>query len=382
MKFDINEFLKNLEFLVNTESASRDLEGLEKIGEYFANEYRGLNFFVKKIDLATGPCLIIKNNPEEDNDLLFVGHMDTVFPKGTTEDWPFSINEKEKKAFGPGVIDMKASLLLMVDLIKNLDEDTRNNINFCIILNPDEEISSVESKKYIIEEAKKSKFAFVFEPSRINGDMVYERKGLAKYEFTFKGKPAHAGIDPENGRSAITALAQAVVELDKLNDYAKGRSVNVGLIKGGSSANVVAENAEAVVDLRYVNDDQKNELEEKLSELKEDLGKKDILFTYKLVGNRPPMNASKASLRLIDLFNDLALKEGINLSWTKTGGGSDGNFTQYYGAATIDGIGPVGGYSHSKREFLEYDTVEKRLIILTKLIEEMYKEEYFRGQDK
>lgn len=371
MDFNLEKFLKDLELLVNIESGSRDIEGITKIADFFEPKFKELGFITERIELETGPLLIMKSNNSNTNNILMAGHMDTVFPRGTTAEWSFSIDENEKKVFGPGVADMKSGLLIMYEVIKNLDREFLDNYNICVIMNPDEEISSIESKKYIIEESKKSNNAFIFEASRDSGAMVNQRKGLAKYLIKFKGRAAHAGVDPDKGRSAIVALSKTICEIDKLVNLEEGRNLNFGLISGGTGANVVAEFAETQLDLRYVSDEQIEEVEAKLNEEIEKHKLSDVEMTVEKIGERPPLNPSEKSMELVNLFNEVAKSEGIELTWVSTGGGSDGNFTSYYGAATIDAIGAQGGLGHSRDEYLKYDTIEGRVVILTKLIKEM-----------
>lgn len=371
MDFNLEKFLKDLELLVNIESGSRDIEGITKIADFFEPKFKELGFITERIELETGPLLIMKSNNSNTNNILMAGHMDTVFPRGTTAEWSFSIDENEKKVFGPGVADMKSGLLIMYEVIKNLDREFLDNHNICVIMNPDEEISSIESKKYIIEESKKSNNAFIFEASRDSGAMVNQRKGLAKYLIKFKGRAAHAGVDPDKGRSAIVALSKTICEIDKLVNLEEGRNLNFGLISGGTGANVVAEFAETQLDLRYVSDEQIEEVEAKLNEEIEKHKLSDVEMTVEKIGERPPLNPSEKSMELVNLFNEVAKSEGIELTWVSTGGGSDGNFTSYYGAATIDAIGAQGGLGHSRDEYLKYDTIEGRVVILTKLIKEM-----------
>ena len=369
-KFDLEKFLVELEKLCNIESGSRDVEGISKIADYFFDLYSNKGLYVNRHELKTGPCLEIKTKDIEDIDILMIGHMDTVFPKGTLAEWPYS--RDEKRVYGPGVVDMKSGLLLMNEILEKLGDDFIRGINICILMNPDEEISSIESKKLIIEKSKKSKYAFIMEPSRINGAMVKQRKGLSKYLVKFKGRPAHAGVDPENGRSAGLALAKVMLEMDKLVDLKNGLSLSFGLISGGSASNVIPEFAEGQLAIRFVEMSQLDNIKERLSELKEELKKDDIEMNIEIIGERPPSNPNSVVLELIDLFNKVAKEtEDIDLEWVSTGGVSDGNFTNYYGVPTLDAIGVIGGKAHSREEYLDVESIEPRINIITRLIETM-----------
>lgn len=372
--FSLERYLKDLEHIVNIDSGSWDIEGITQVAKFFAEKFEDLGMDVKVHDLEeVGPCLEIRNHPEDDNiDILFTGHMDTVFPKGTVSEWSFS--QEGNRAYGPGVIDMKSGLLTIYEIMRLMDSDLRDSINFCIIMNPDEEISSRKSKEIISERAKTSKYAFIMEPARVDGSLVKERKGLAQYTIDFTGKVAHAGVDPENGRSAILALARFILEMDKLVDYDKGISLNPGIIEGGTVANTVAEHATVKLDLRYVEGDQIDVVEDELKRLVEMEKGNDIVVDITRTGHRPPMNPSEKSLELVDLYSRVGESLGLKLNWVKTGGGSDGNFAAFEGAATIDALGPVGGKAHSKGEYLEIDTIEPRLELLMNVIKAMKEE--------
>lgn len=369
MGFNLDVFLDELKYLVNTESGSMDIEGLNKMADFFEKKFKELDFIVDRIELSTGPCLKMCSNDSDMIDILMIGHMDTVFKKGITEEWSFSMDDE--KAYGPGVSDMKAGLLQMYEICKVLGPEFLKKHNICVIMNPDEEISSAESKNVIIEETKKAKNAFIFESSRLNGALVKQRKGLVKYILKFTGVAAHSGVDPENGRSAVNALAKTIVNMLDLVNLDDGRNLNFGTLKGGTVANVVAEHAEAHLDLRYERDDQIEEVEKRLDEMVKMAEEAEVKMEIIKTGARPPLNPTEKSMALIELFNEVAAKEGETLEWVATGGGSDGNFTSYYGTPTIDAVSAPGAGGHSTREYLEITKIEGRVKLLTKLIQTM-----------
>lgn len=366
--FDLNKYLKELETIVNIDSGSKDPEGVEKIALFFKTKYDELGFKTKLhyLDESVGPCLEIKNNDSENIDILMIGHMDTVFPKGTVAQRPY--RKEGNLAYGPGVIDMKASLLSIFYAMEELKEEIEGKSSICIIYNSDEEISSRYSRQLIEERAKKSKYALILEPARSNGALVYERKGLSKYEISFKGKSAHAGVDPENGVSAINELAYWVRELHALNNYKVGTSVNVGVIEGGTQANVVAESARLEVDLRFRDMSELQKIKDRIDYLIENPATEGIQVDVKEIGHRPPMNPSEKTKELYEIINRIGERLNIEIKWASTGGGSDANFTAALGVPSIDGLGPVGGGGHGVNEYLEVDTVEPRLKLLIEII--------------
>lgn len=251
LNFDLNEYLNELEKLVNIDSGSRVPGGPDQIADYFEGKYTSLGLQVRRIrtDGANGPILEIRNRPETPRmDVLLMGHMDTVFPEGEAEHRPFRM--ENGTAYGPGVADMKAGLLSTYYLAKNLVEQ-QADLSFGVCLNSDEEISSLYSQGRIQELAAISDVCVVMEPGRKNGAYVSERKGLARFHFEVHGVSAHAGIAPQDGASAINELAYITLQMEALNHYEIGTSVNVGKISGGTSANVVCDYAEAMVDVRF-----------------------------------------------------------------------------------------------------------------------------------
>lgn len=376
--FELDKYMEDLKYLVNIDSGSRYLPGLNKIADYFTKEFEELGFNVKRHELEeAGPLLEIRNFPEEKEvDALFIGHMDTVFAYGTVDDWRFSTDEK--KAYGPGVVDMKSGLLAIREIMKNIDKETLENVKFCILMNPDEEISSYKSKTMIKEIAQDTKFGFIMEPARVGGELVKQRKGLAKYEFQFFGRAAHSGVDPENGRNANLELARFMIELDKLVDLSAGLNLNMGTIEGGTVANVVSEHAKGVLDIRYEEAEQIANVLEEFEKLKKDALNRDIKVEIKQLGERPPMMPTEKTMELIDFYNKVAKDKGVDLEWVATGGGSDGNFLAFEGVTTIDALGVVGGGGHSRREYMEIDSVEERIGLMVSLMNEMYKEGKFK----
>lgn len=239
MGFDRNQYLRELETIVNIDSGSRNPAGTREVAAFLEEKYRQQGFLTELVSVGpeVGPVLVATNAPDEPIDLLFIGHTDTVFLDGEASRRPFKI--EGERLYGPGVYDMKGCSLLTAYLLENLPEELKGNLNICVIHNPDEEISSFYSREVIIEKAKTAKFAFVMEPSSADGSMIKERKGIEKLKIHFKGRPSHAGDAPQEGRSAINELAHWIVRMNTLIDYDAGVSVNAGTIQGGSVPNVV-----------------------------------------------------------------------------------------------------------------------------------------------
>ncbi len=362
--FNFDEYLKKVEDIVNIDSGSRMPEGTNAVADYMEAQYRELGLSVVRHVTSTevGPCLEIRNRPEEERiNILLVGHMDTVFPAGTVAKRPYK--REGNRAYGPGVIDMKSGLISILYLVKEMLENNLD-ISFCVAMNSDEEISSNHSKEWLKELARKSDYAIVMEPGRKNGEYVNGRKGLARFHVEFKGIPAHAGIAPQDGASAIHEMARLIQEIIKLINYEKGTSVNVGLANGGTSANVVSEYADCMIDTRFDDISEYEKIDAELKRLSENPQNPRVAVTYKREGFRPPMNMTKQTEKLAKWMEEEGVKAGVDVKWVRTGGVSDANFISFEGCPVVDGAGPAGEGSHSANEILQLDTVENRLELL------------------
>ncbi|HKL13657.1 MAG TPA: M20/M25/M40 family metallo-hydrolase, partial [Halanaerobiales bacterium] len=219
MNFNLENYLLDLEKIVNIDSGSEYIQGVNQVAQFFKPKLEKLNYQVKThyTNSDTGVSLEVTNK-KAPYDIMLIGHMDTVFPEETTDKRPFKI--ENGCAYGPGVIDMKSGLLLIYYLLKELKEaQDIQEPSLCAIFNGDEEIGSKNSRALIKEKAKDAKIALVLEPARKNGECVLARKGISGYNLKFKGRAAHAGVEPQKGASTVVELANWILELDKLNDY-------------------------------------------------------------------------------------------------------------------------------------------------------------------
>lgn len=365
------EMLQLLEKLVNIDSGSYVKHGIDSIGEILKGEYEKLGFEVQvHPQQEYGNNISIKHPEATDPKIIIVAHMDTVFPDGTAKQRTFS--RDEKRAYGPGVIDMKASQVAALYAMKALieaDEDAYKNVQ--IVLNSDEEIGSPSSRVLIEEKAKGKKYALIMEPGRADGSVVSERKGGGQYSIRITGKGAHAGIEPQKGRSAIEELARKIIKLHGITNYDEGVTVNVGLIDGGTSVNTVSPIAEGHIDVRVVTTEQAQTTAKAIEEI---CSTPDVEGTsIELSGGigRPPMFPNDKSRELLEVVKEVGTTLGVEIKDTKTGGGSDGNFTQAMGVATLDGLGPVGGNAHSDQEYIEINTFVERTLVLIETMKKL-----------
>ncbi|ATG17355.1 carboxypeptidase [Providencia alcalifaciens] len=353
------EMLNLLKQVVNIESGSYDKEGVDNHAAFWCERYQSMGFEVEVI-----PNEKLGNNyriyyPTTTPEILILLHLDTVFPKGTVAERPFSI--EGDRAYGPGVIDMKGSHVMVHQVIKQLyaTQDERYK-KIEVLLNCDEEIGSISSRTVIEQCAKGKRYALVMEPARANGAIVSARRGVGTYVLTIQGKASHSGIAPEAGISAIQELAYKIQSLHALSQHDKGLSVNVGLISGGTSVNTVAPNARAEIDVRISSEQQGVEIDKKVREVCSQPVLEGIQLSLTGGINRPPMAKTVESVELIDIIKQEANKLAITLEDVSTGGGSDASFTAGVGTPTVDGLGPIGGYQHSDKEYLEIPSLTER----------------------
>ncbi|MGG0718597.1 M20 family metallopeptidase [Robertmurraya massiliosenegalensis] len=365
------EMIELLETLVNIDSGSYFKEGIDEIGTILKKKYEELGFLVK-VDLQKerGNHLVIKHKEAKKPKIIVVAHMDTVFPKGASKKRRFQI--MGNRAYGPGVVDMKASLVSLLYAMKillNMNEKAYQNIE--IVLNSDEEIGSISSRKLIEEVAKNKDYALIVEPGRKDGSLVSERKGGASYTLKVKGVSSHSGIEHEKGRSAIEEVAYKTIKLHKLTNYHDGITINVGLLKGGTSVNTVAPTAIAGVDVRISKPEQAMFVDRRIREI---CAKPDVEGTQiEVVGSkiRPPMVKDEATVEMLNVIKGIGNELGIDIKDTYTGGGSDGNLTKALGIPTMDGLGPVGGNAHSEDEYLEIDSFCERTHMLAEIMKQL-----------
>ena len=346
------DMLQLLEQLVNIDSGSDDKEGVNRVAQVIKQKFEALGFHVHTVlNKNQGNHLVIQHEEALRPKILILGHMDTVFDRGTAKSRPFTI--RGQHAYGPGVVDMKGSLVLVYYAMRKLIErgdDAYKHVQ--IILNSDEEIGSDSSRQLIEKHARDKMCALVLEPARKDGSIVSARRGVGTYHIHIKGKAAHSGIEPEKGRSAIRELAHKIIAIDALSRPEEGIHVNVVETKGGIASNVISPIAKATIDVRITHPEQAIWVEQQL----QDICNQSVInhTTTTLTGtiSRPPMPLTEKNMQLVQFIEYQAKQLNIPLTHTSTGGGSDASFPAALGIPTVDGLGPIGGGQHSKHEYL------------------------------
>ncbi|MBI4443944.1 MAG: M20 family metallopeptidase [Acidobacteria bacterium] len=362
--------LEMLRELVEMESPSTDKAAVDRCGEHVAAIAREMGGRVQLFPSRhTGNALraeFAAGAGKRPGQILLLGHLDTVWEKGTIERMPFRV--RGGKAYGPGALDMKSGIvagLFALRALRLLGIPLQKKV--VLLLGADEEIGSGFTRRVIENEARKSDAVLVLEPAQgAHGALKTARKGVGEFQILVRGRAAHAGLEPEKGASAIVELSRQILLLEQLAEPRRGITLNAGVIQGGTRTNVVAEQAVARVDVRVKRIEDLRRIEAKLRALRE----QDRRTKIEVSGgfNRPPLERTPGVAALFQLARRLAKPLGLALQEAAVGGGSDGNFTAALGVATLDGLGAVGEGAHSRQEHIIVTELPRRAALLAHLI--------------
>jgi len=364
--FDSGPILDGIRRWVEIETPTEAPEQVNRLATMVADGYRDLPATVERIagHSGCGDHLVARSSWGQDAPgILVLSHLDTVHPIGFIERLPFKVDGDS--AFGPGIYDMKGGAYLAYHAFRQIcAAPERSPLGITQLYVSDEEIGSPTSRALIEAEGRKAKYVLVTEPARDGGKIVTGRKGVARFEIFVRGVPAHAGTRPGDGRSAIRELANIIQTLEAMNDLKRGVSVNVGVIRGGTRPNVIAEEAYAEVDMRVPSIADAEDMVPKILNLKSRTEGVSVKVSGEL--NRPPYEKGNAGAALYEHAKTLAADIGFDLVDTFTGGGSDGNFTAPH-TATLDGLGVDGQGAHTHYEQMYISSIEPRARLLYRL---------------
>ena len=361
--------LRDLETFVNTDCGTHDKAGVDAIARSMQERFREFGAQVEYFPQDKyGDCLYGAWRGKGKARILLIGHMDTVYTDGTTG--RFSFRRRGSHLMGPGVNDMKAGLLNGLYALHAVAESGFDGFGeiglFC---NSEEEVGSPVSRELYQKYARGADAVLILEAARVSGAIVSARKGVGQYTVTVHGKAAHAGVEPDKGANAVLALARHTEALSALNGMLPGVTLNVGVVRGRTRPNVIADFAQAEIDVRIPRAADAGPIEQAM---------RDVLAREVVPGTRaeltgavanPPMEKTKASARLVALAQESARELGFEVEDVSTGGGSDGNFTSALGTPTLDGLGPLGGQSHNaSEEWLDEKSIVPRMAMLASLI--------------
>ena len=366
--FDPDDILAGIRRWVEIETPTERPDQVNRLVSVVAEGYAGLPVTLDRVPGCDGygDHLAVKSSWGQDEPgILVLSHLDTVHPMGFIERLPFKV--EGDSAFGPGIYDMKGGAYLAYAAFRQICADAGEPpLGITQLFVSDEEIGSPTSRSLIEAEGHRAKYVLVTEPARDGGKVVTGRKGVARFKVFVKGVPAHAGSKPEDGRSAIRELGHIIGTLEAMNDPARGVTVNVGVVRGGTKPNVIAEEAYAEVDMRVPTIADAEELVPKILALKPKTEGVSVRVTGEL--NRPPYERNNAGAALYEQAKSLATEIGFDLVDMRTGGGSDGNFTAPF-TATLDGLGVDGKGAHTDHEQMYVSSIVLRTTLLYRMFQ-------------
>ena len=368
------DMLAVLERMVNTDGGSYDKAGVDAVGrivqEFMAAREIPVDVVPRplygdciKARVAGGETLASGNQQQS---IVLMGHRDTVFPKGEPERRPFLI--ENGIAYGPGVSDMKAGLVMNMFVMAAFRKFGGAPGPLVGLFTGDEEIGSPEGRQVIEATAREARVVFNSEPGRPSGNVVTGRKGGVFSIFEIEGKAAHSGGNFEAGVSAIGELAAKITAIHALTDLKRGITLNVGLVSGGQSVNTVAPWAQGQIDLRYVEPADRDEVMAKIHAIIDRAYVPGTRAKLTIRGEFLPLTQSPAAARMFELYQGAARDAGLKVGGEFTGGCADSGFTAAVGAPTLCGVGPVGGKAHSPEEYLEVASMVPRAQAMARAI--------------
>jgi len=366
------QYLTELTALCAIDSYSYYKLGLDEMAIYLAARMRGVGMDATIVEREhEGNDLLGSLRGDGHGTILLIGHTDTVYPVGIATERP--VRREGNILLGPGVSDMKGCILLGIYAIEALlAQGYRSFREIRFLCVSDEETNDRHSKDIIEQACVDCDAAFVLEAARANGDIVSARKGNAFYTLTARGRSAHAGVEPEKGRNAIVELAHQVLQFQSLNGWREGITINAGTFTGGTVPNVVPDVAQVQFDLRFLRDKDRIATEQRWREMMRQQQVADVELSLTHAPDvKEPMEATPASLQLVERAQEIAQMLGFPLNHILTGGASDASYSSGYGIPTLDGLGPIGGHDHSPNEYLKVNSVAPRAALLAGLIASM-----------
>jgi glutamate carboxypeptidase len=367
--FNTQDLLEGIRTWVEIESPTTDAAAVNRMMSKVAEEAAEAGATTERIPGRDGygdHLLVSSPWGGDAPGILVLSHVDTVHDIGTLGG-PLPYRVEGDAAFGPGICDMKGGAFLAFAALRHLirqGQQTKLPIRHLYV--SDEEVGSITSRAIIEREARRARYVLVTEPARDGGKVVTARKGVARFDLRVLGRPAHSGARHQDGRSAIRELARQILDLEAMTDYATGVTVNVGVIGGGTRANVVPAEAHAEIDARVPNPEIGEVIVARILALKPH--DPDIVMEVTGGLNRPGYEKSDTIAQLFELASGLAADIGFTLEDVTSGGGSDGNFTAAL-APTLDGLGADGTGAHTHQEQIAISSLVPRATLLLRLFE-------------
>lgn len=357
--------------LVNYETPTLDKALVDKLGAFLESEFRalGASSVTRLPNEKVGDALLAKwNEDAPGKPIMFLIHIDTVWPEGTLAQRPVRI-EEDGRLYGPGAIDMKGGITIVIEALRGLkDRGEMPNRPIWILMTTDEEVGSVYCTPYIKEYSLQTGLTLVMEPATIDEALKTFRKGISTYKLEIQGLPSHAGNAPEKGINAISEFAEQVAVIHAFNDLKRGTSVNVTMVSGGSATNVIPEFVTAHIDTRASTVAAFNETREKM------LGLTPILpgakVTCSVVNGHLPMERNETMQKQYAQCKAIGERYGLTIREDGSGGGSDGNTVAGLGIPVLDGLGPQGDGLHALHEHVVINSLPRRATLIAAMLKE------------
>jgi glutamate carboxypeptidase len=367
---DLGRIVEGIRQWVEIESPSSDVRRVNTVIDCIAASVEGLPVRTERISGAPhyGDVLALRAcQSAEEGGILVLSHVDTVHPVGMLSG-ALRFRREGDRLYGPGIYDMKGGAYLAFEAFRAVVQARTHRLPIVFLFTPDEEIGSPFSRLLIEREARQARFALVTEPARDGGKVVTARKGVGRFEAVATGVPAHSGTRHPDGHSAIAEIARQVLAIEAMTEYSRGITTAVGMISGGTAANVIAQHCRISIDLRVRDETDGRALEAAILGLKSVDRAVELVVTGGM--NRPPYRKSAGTDALFRHARTLAAALGFALvEAPMAGGGSDGNFTAALGLPTLDGLGIDGEGAHTDWEHAFVSSIEPRMLLMRRLFE-------------
>jgi glutamate carboxypeptidase len=370
-----DEAIKLWERLVNIDSQTGDEEGLKAVGAIATEELKTLGARIETVPAAkpaVGDNIVASFGGTGKGKIFLIAHMDTVLPKGTAAARPFRI--KDGRATGPGVSDNKGGIIAALYALRILqDLNFKDYAQITLLLNCNEETGSLGTRLLIEKLAKEHDVTLNLESGRPGDGLVVWRKGSGLLKVEVKGRSAHAGVAPDNGRNAAMELAHQILQLSKLGNRDKGTTVNFTVLKSGDRHNVIPDYAMAQGDVRALSSEEIDRVEKELATTSQNKLIPDTEVTTSVTRLFPPMALNAQTQALVTMAQAIYAELGKKLTLEGSGGAADSSLSAGVFKPTLDGLGPIGGNAHSLDEYAEPDSFVPRLYLLTRIVMELGK---------
>jgi glutamate carboxypeptidase len=356
--------------LIGFETPTLGKEHVDRMGAFMESEFRALGAAVTRFPQAVvGDLLLAKwNEGAPGLPIMFLIHIDTVWPLGTLAERPVRI-DADGRLFGPGAIDMKGGITVAMSAIRGLVErGEMPNRPVWVLMTSDEEVGSVHSKPTIEAVSRECGLVLVMEPATIDEALKTWRKGIATYVMEIEGLPSHAGNAPEKGINAITEFAQKVEQIHRFNDLKRGTSVNVTMVQGGSASNVIPAHVRAMIDTRAMTMDAWEDTRARLMALEPNMPGAKLKIT--LEHGHSPMERNALMARNFAQCKAIGERYGLVVREDGSGGASDGNTVAGMGIGVLDGLGPQGDGLHALHEHVVIASLPRRATLLAAMLKE------------